>query len=328
MNTDITLGSLNLQWTFFSLTSLYIIFKLSTSFAKWNSHTYNCGSKREWNLILVTSVHPYQCQREHLSTPFCDQGNVFAVISWVTCGIISQSDTEMSEAIFQPSKKSCQYPVVSASFLWSIIASDCTYIYLIFGGRSYLQRTQSHQTHPHPSFSLIWATSISNTLCLPLLSLFQAWKMMTNKSCWTLDPAHYASEWCFGFSPPLLSVNNDVMCFSSFKTSPKNGPYVFFLCYMYSWVSVRRRGPHNHPPHIRQDQLQSASGSTWLCLSLIFLGTSCGLSVASVKPSDAAAINMRQRVWVSDSCTVDQGHTVLALSGWATPKKAKPVWEQ
>lgn len=89
----------------------------------------------------------------------------------------------------------------------------------------------------------------------------------------------------------------------------------------------RRRGPHNHPQSSRQDQLQSASGSTWLCLSPILSGTSCGLSVASVEPNDAAAINMRQRVWVSDSCTVDQGHTVLALSGRATPKKANPLWD-
>lgn len=57
-----------------------------------------------------------------------------------------------------------------------------------------------------------------------------------------------------------------------------------------------------------------------------FWGTSCGLSVLSVEPSDAAAINMLQRVWVSDSCTVDQGHTVLALSGRASPKKANPLW--
>ena len=42
----------------------------------------------------------------------------------------------------------------------------------------------------------------------------------------------------------------------------------------------RRRGPHNHPQRSRQDQLQSASGSTWLCLSPILSGTSCGLSVA------------------------------------------------
>lgn len=100
---------------------------------------------------------------------------------------------------------------------------------------------------------------------------------------------------------------------------------------IFSLVHVRlgvctEKGPHNRPQRSRQDQLQSASGSTWLCLSPILLGTSCGLSVASVKPSDAAAINMRQRVWVSDSCTVDQGHTVLALSGRATPKKANPVW--
>ena len=52
-----------------------------------------------------------------------------------------------------------------------------------------------------------------------------------------------------------------------------------------------------------------------------------GPAVVWVWPNDAAAINMCQRVWVSDSCTVDQGHTVLALSGRATPKKANPVWE-
>lgn len=58
------------------------------------------------------------------------------------------------------------------------------------------------------------------------------------------------------------------------------------------------------PPHSSGDQLWSE------CVEL----------------GDAAAINMRQRVRVSDSCTVEQGHAVLALSERAAPKKANPVW--
>lgn len=104
-------------------------------------------------------------------------------------------------------------------------------------------------------------------------------------------------------------------------------PLIFFPQCMYGRVSARRRGriiTHGAPD--RADCGRPA-GARGFVFHPFFGGTSCGLSVASVRPSDAAAINMRQRVWVSDSCTVDQGHTVLARSGRATPKKANAVCE-
>lgn len=80
---------------------------------------------------------------------------------------------------------------------------------------------------------------------------------------------------------------------------------------VFGWVSEGKRGPHGHPQRSRQDQIQSARGGTWLCLSPN--SSRDQLWSEWVGLGDAAAINMRQRVRVSDSCTVEQGHAVLAL---------------
>lgn len=54
--------------------------------------------------------------------------------------------------------------------------------------------------------------------------------------------------------------------------SPPRMILIFSLGTCMAGCLRRRRGPHNHPQRSRQDQLQSASGSTWLCLSPILCG--------------------------------------------------------
>lgn len=95
--------------------------------------------------------------------------------------------------------------------------------------------------------------------------------------------------------------------------------------YMYGWASAKKKGAAKSPTAL-QTGANAVGQREHVALSFTH---SFGHQLWSecVKPNDAAAINMRQRVWVSDSCTVDQGHTVLALSEWAAPKKAKPVWQ-
>lgn len=90
---------------------------------------------------------------------------------------------------------------------------------------------------------------------------------------------------CRGFSAhpyprhPKEGGKKVTVCFPPPPTQSKNGPHLLRGTCMAGCLH-RRRGPHNHPQRSRQDQLQSASGSTWLCLSPILSGTSCGLSVA------------------------------------------------
>lgn len=78
---------------------------------------------------------------------------------------------------------------------------------------------------------------------------------------------------------------------------------------------------HGAPDRTKSSQPEGARG-------FVFPPHSSGDQLWSecVELGDAAAINMRQRVRVSDSCTVEQGHAVLALSERAAPKKANPVW--
>lgn len=90
-----------------------------------------------------------------------------------------------------------------------------------------------------------------------------------------------------GFSVHIYPCNLKVMLYFSCQECSSTPP-----CYMCVCRGVG--GADNHPRRSRQHQLQQASRSTWLCLSPILLGTSCGLSAASIKSSDAAAINMHQ----------------------------------
>lgn len=78
---------------------------------------------------------------------------------------------------------------------------------------------------------------------------------------------------------------------------------------------------HGAPDRTKSSQPEGARG-------FVFPPHSSGDQLWSecVELGDAAAINMRQRARVSDSCTVEQGHAVLALSERAAPKKANPVW--
>lgn len=153
------------------------------------------------------------------------------------------------------------------------------------------------------------------------LSLSQIWKTMSKKNIHRSDliqNIHHIHSWlirgcwCLGPSPP--------------HSSPTNSPHLLPGTCMAA--CLRGEGGHT-VTHSAPDRTNCSrpAGARGFVFHPFFSGTSCGLSAASDEPSDAAAINMRQRVWVSDSCTVDQGHTVLALSGRATPKKANPVWE-
>lgn len=98
-----------------------------------------------------------------------------------------------------------------------------------------------------------------------------------------------------------------------------NGPRLL-PWYMEGWVSAKEKGATLSPTAL-QTGPTAVGQREHVALSFTH---SFGDQLWS---NDAAAINMRQRVWVSDSCTVDQGHPVLALWGRATPKKANPLWE-
>lgn len=104
---------------------------------------------------------------------------------------------------------------------------------------------------------------------------------------------------------------------------------------VFDWASAKgeKRGPapvtHRAPDRPKSRQPEGARGFVFPPPpDTLHTPHSSGDQLWSecVELGDAAAINMRQRARVSDSCTVEQGHAVLALSERAAPKKANPVW--